>query len=217
MRRVFPSAASLFFSGALSLFCLLSLSEIHAQSPAAAAGDSAAPSPVLARKISIRGVPNAGKINEVLLRGEQPAGTGLEQLQQLGVTTVVNLRSWQSAVGSEQKRAEALGIHFSNIPVSGWAPPSDEQVAQFLSLFHDAPGKKIFVHCKFGDDRTGVMIAAYRIAENHWSAQQAIQEMRFFGFHYHWHPSMESYVRRFPSKFALDPVFASLRAVSKEK
>jgi len=142
---------------------------------------------------------------------------GLEHLKQLGITTVVNLRSWESAVSSERKKAEALGLHFINIPVSGWAPPSDKQVAQFLSLFHGTPADKIFVHCKFGDDRTGVMIAAYRIAENHWTAKQAIEEMSFFGFHYHWHPSMESYIRKFPGRFASDPVFASLRVAPREK
>jgi protein tyrosine phosphatase (PTP) superfamily phosphohydrolase (DUF442 family) len=211
MRRLLPFGPLLFSSG-LFLIPALSLSGIHAQSSAAAVSkDSAAPPAVLAQKIHIPGVPNAGKINERLYRGAQPATTGLGQLKQLGVTTVVNLRTSHGAVSSERKKAEALGLRFLNIPVSGWAPPSDEQVAQFLSLFHDAPGEKILVHCKFGDDRTGVMIAAFRIAENHWTAKQAIQEMRLFGFHYHWHPSMESYVRKFPAKFASDPVFARLR------
>ncbi len=215
MRRVLQFGPSLFSSG-LFLICSLSPSGIRAQSSAAGVSkDGAAPPPVLAQKISIRGVPNAGKVSETLFRGAQPAATGLEQLKQLGVTTIVNLRIWEGAVNSERKKAEALGLHFINIPVSGWEPPSDEQVAQFLSLFHDKPADKIFVHCKFGGDRTGVMIAAYRIAENHWSVQQAIQEMRFFGFHYHWHPLMESYVRKFPAKFSSDPVFASLRVATR--
>jgi tyrosine-protein phosphatase SIW14 len=110
-----------------------------------------------------------------------------------------------------------LGFRFINIPISGWSPPSDEQVAQFLSLFQATPGERIFVHCKYGDDRTGVMIAAYRIAENHWTAEQAAEEMRYFGFHYHWHPSMKSYIRNFPGKFASAPVFASLRAAPVQK
>jgi protein tyrosine phosphatase (PTP) superfamily phosphohydrolase (DUF442 family) len=217
MRRALP-IVSLLFSGALFLICSLSPFGAQAQSSAAAASkDSAPPPTVLAEKISLPGVPNAGKISETLFRGAQPAVKGLEQIQHLGVTTVVNLRSSNGAVSSERKKAEALDLRFINIPVSGWAPPSDEQVAQFLSLFHETPEEKIFVHCRFGDDRTGVMIAAYRIAEDHWSVPQAIQEMRFFGFHYHWHPSMESYVRKFPEKFVSDPVFASLRAAPKGK
>lgn len=217
MRRQLHSF-SVLFSSTLFLVCALSPSGTQAQSSAGAASeDASAPAAVFARKISVPGIPNAGKISETLFRGAQPTATGLAQLKQLGVTTIVNLRDWHAAVASERKRAEGRGIHFINIPVSGWSPPADGQVAQFLSLFHDSPGEKIFVHCKYGDDRTGVMIAAYRIAQNHWSVQQAIEEMHAFGFHNHWHPSMESYVRKFPSKFAADPVFASLRVAAGQK
>jgi tyrosine-protein phosphatase SIW14 len=217
MRRALQSV-SLLFSGALFLICSLSPFRTQAQSsPSGAPKDASPPPIVLAHKISIPGVPNAGKISETLFRGAQPAVTGLEQLKQLGFTTVVNLRGWEGAVSSERKKAEVLGLRFINIPVSGWSPPSDEQVAQFLSLFHEAPGEKIFIHCKYGEDRTGVMIAAYRIAESHWSAKQAMEEMYFFGFHKRWHPSMQSYVRKFPGKLASDPAFASLRAAPMQK
>src|SRR2546429_7221069 len=43
---------------------------------------------------------------------------------------------------------------FVHIPVSGWSPPTHQQIAQFLSLLHDNPGQKIFVHCRFGEDRS---------------------------------------------------------------
>jgi protein tyrosine/serine phosphatase len=67
------------------------------------------------------------------------------------------------------------------------------------------------VHCRFGEDRTGVMVAAYRIAQQHWTAEQAVQEMYSFGFHYHLYPGMRSYVRKFPASYAAAPAFASLR------
>jgi hypothetical protein len=37
----------------------------------------------------------------------------------------------------ERQRSEALGMHFVNIPISGWDPPSNEQIAQFLSIFRN--------------------------------------------------------------------------------
>jgi len=55
------------------------------------------------------------------------------------------------------------------------------------------------------------MMAANRIAENNWTVEQAIQEMDLFGFHYHWHPSMLSFVREFPVNYTSDPSFASAR------
>lgn len=196
---------------------MFSPSGTRAQSPAPGVSkDPSVPLAALAQKISVAGLPNAGKISEALFRGAQPTAAGLTQLKQLGIATIVDLRGGLDVV-LERKRAEALGFRFIDIPVSGWAPPSDEQVAQFLSLIHDSQGEKIFVHCRYGGDRTGVMIAAYRIAENHWSVKQAIEEMHVFGFHNHWHPSMETYIRKFPSNFASDPVFASLRAVPAAK
>lgn len=55
------------------------------------------------------------------------------------------------------------------------------------------------------------MMAANHIAENNWTVEQAIQEMDFFGFHYHWHPSMLSFARKFPAKYSSDQAFASAR------
>jgi len=47
-----------------------------------------------------------------------------------------------------------------------------------LSLFAGKK-EKVFVHCRFGDDRTGVFVAAYRMAFDGWPAQQAMEEMYF--------------------------------------
>jgi tyrosine-protein phosphatase SIW14 len=96
--------------------------------------------------------------------------------------------------------------------VLGWSAPTDAQVAQFLKLFKDDPQQRVFVHCYYGEDRSGVMVAAYRIAQQNWTADQAVDEMYSFGFHYHLYPGMKSYVREFPAKFAVDPVFAPLHA-----
>ncbi len=108
----------------------------------------------------------------------------------------------------ERRQAESLGIRFVNIPVSGWSPPSNEQVAQFLSLFRNNPNERIFVHCRFGDDRTGVFVATYRMAYDGWSAQQAMNEMYYFGFNGIWHPSMKTFIREFPSRLKTAPVLA---------
>jgi len=209
MRHSFPFGAFLLYM-VIFLFPLIAPFPTLAQSSAALSNVPATRS-ALAQKIALAGVPNAGQVNDFLLRGAQPSNQGLAELKKLGVTTVVNLRGWSHAAESERKQAESLGLLFLNIPVSGWSPPSNEQVAQFLALLRNSPGQKIFVHCKYGEDRTGVMMAAYRIAENNWTVEQAIQEMDSFGFHYHWHPSMVSFVRKFPAKFDSDPVFTALR------
>jgi protein tyrosine/serine phosphatase len=108
-------------------------------------------------------------------------------------------------------------MRFVNIPVLGWSAPNDVQVAQFLKLVQQDPAQKIFVHCYYGEDRTGVMVATYRIAQQNWTPEQAAAEMDSFGFHYHLYAAMKSYVRRFPVKLAADPVFASLRTAPAQR
>lgn len=167
-----------------------------------------------AEKLKIAGVPNAGKISEVLLRGAQPSAQGLAELKKLGVTTIVDLRGNRGPVARERAEAESLGMRFVDIPLSGWSPPTNRQVAKFLKLFQQDGTQKIFVHCYFGSDRTGVMVAAYRMAQQNWTADQAVEEMYSFGFHYHLYPAMKSYVRKFPANFAGDHTFAPLQQAS---
>jgi protein tyrosine/serine phosphatase len=160
------------------------------------------------QKLHIPGIRNSGKVTELLYRGAQPREQGLSELKKLGITTIVDLRGeGQEKIAWERRRAETLGIRFVHIPVSGWSPPADDQVAQFLSLFKDDPQQKIFVHCRFGDDRTGVFIAVYRMAFERWPPEQAMHEMYFFGFNGFWHPSMKSFIREFPSRLDSAPAF----------
>jgi protein-tyrosine phosphatase len=76
------------------------------------------------------------------------------------------------------------------------------------------PNKKIFVHCRLGDDRAGMTIASYRMAEQGWSAEEAMKEMESFGFtrsHHFICPSLAGYEKEFPKRFKNDSVFAELR------
>ena len=183
---------------------------IRAQVPQATAA------PVLwtyGEKLRVTGVRNAGKISDQLYRGAQPRRGGLEELKKFGITTIVDLRGEDSGLRErEKKEAETLGIHFVSIPVSGWSSPSSDQVAQFLSLFAE-DSAKVFVHCRFGEDRTGVFVATYRMALQKWPADQAIKEMYFFGFNRFWHPSMSAYVRSFPALLTTTPALGGLNNV----
>lgn len=163
-------------------------------------------------RLKLPGVPNGGKIDDSLFRGAQPRQDGIQQLKNLGVTTIVDLRAEDPARATwERRQAESVGIRFVSIPLSGWNPPSNEQVAQFLALFRNNPKEKVYVHCRYGEDRTGVFVAAYRMAMDGWLPQQAMNEMYYFGFNGMWHPSMKSYVRDFPARLKTAPVLAQFR------
>src|SRR5260221_4926564 len=190
------------------VFLFLAATTLGRQEPSAPATASALEA-AQGDRLKLSGVRNGGRINEHLYRGAQPGAEGLSQLKKLGITTIVDLRGEDREKGEwERRQAESLGIRFVNIPVSGWSPPSNEQVAQFLSLFRNNPNERIFVHCRFGDDRTGVFVATYRMAYDGWSAQQAMNEMYYFGFNGIWHPSMKTFIREVQSRLKTAPVLA---------
>jgi protein tyrosine/serine phosphatase len=166
----------------------------------------------LADKIQISGISDAGKVNEFLYRGAQPNEEGLRQLKRLGIDTIVDLRGEKGgAMEKERSRTETMGIHLINIAGNGWSPPQDEQIAQFLSLILKKPRQRIFVHCRFGGDRSGVFIAVYRIAFDGWTPEEALWEMRAFHFNGFWHPAMKAYVRDFPARLVRSAVLAPFR------
>lgn len=194
-----------FLNAALCASLLCVTPALHAQ-PSTATVLSAPTS--YGQKLAVPDIHNFGKISDQLYRGAQPGAEGVKQLKQLGITAIVDLRRENASERNREKeQAQAAGIRFVSIPVGGWNAPADAQVAEFLSLFAD-PKQKVFVHCRFGEDRTGVFVAAYRMAVQQWSTQQAIQEMHFFGFNAFWHHAMTSFVLQFPTVLSSSPAFA---------
>jgi tyrosine-protein phosphatase SIW14 len=95
-----------------------------------------------------------------------------------------------------------------HIPVGGFDAPSNQQIIQFLSIFRDHPEETVFVHCHYGEDRTGVFIASYRMSVQHWQAKQAINEMDSFGFNRRWQHRMKEFVKDFPARLDAAPDLA---------
>ena len=126
------------------------------------------------------GLPNLHRVDKQLYRGAQPTLQGFEQLRALGIKTVVSLRN----LHSDRESIAASGLGYEEIPMTASAP-TEEQVVQFLKIATDPKHQPVFVHCQHGADRTGTMVAAYRMAVQSWSAEQAIAEMTRGGFGYH--------------------------------
>jgi protein tyrosine phosphatase (PTP) superfamily phosphohydrolase (DUF442 family) len=180
---------------------------------------SAAPSPhqhAPAGKMEVPGISDFGKVNEYFYRGAQPKKEGIEELKKLGIDTIVDLRGERHGLMEEERaHAESLGMRLVHIPGTGWTAPRDEQIAQFFSLVSETPRRKIFIHCWFGGDRDGMFVAAYRIAFDGWTAEEAIHEMRAFHYKEFMHPNMKWYVRKFPDRLAKSPALAAYRQVPK--
>lgn len=127
------------------------------------------------------------QVTQTLDRGAQPQPSSYPQLKQLGVGIVVSFRNSKSVVEGERRTVEALSIRFVNIPLYGSLAPENKKVAEFLELMRSNADKMIFAHCQAGHDRTGVMVAAYRMAIQNWTPGQALQEME----KYHYDPDLD--------------------------
>ena len=121
-------------------------------------------------------IPNFHKVDERLFRGGQPASTDLAALKALGVRTVLNLRHERPLIDAERADAEAAGLQYFSVPMQGLASPTSEQLSSALRILDDPQNWPVFVHCKRGADRTGAVVACYRIAHQKWTADAAIRE-----------------------------------------
>lgn len=159
----------------------------------------------------IPGLPNFGRVTDHLYRGGEPTSDGLKSLHTMGVGIVVDFRNEATEEASEKRQVESLGMKSVDIPWNANHDPSSAQIVEFLDLVRTNPDTKIFVHCRRGADRTGTMIAAYRIAVEHQSVADAVSEMR--RYHYDWlfRSQLKRYLVSLPELLQNDPLFANYR------
>ena len=127
-----------------------------------------------------RDLPNFQPVNATLSRGGQPTEAGWRRLREMGVKTVLNVR------GGDDDRAalNELGLQYQQRPMSPWTP-KDEDVAWFLARASDPDLQPVFAHCHHGSDRTGYLVAMYRVIIDGWTREAAIEEMTRDGNGFH--------------------------------
>jgi tyrosine-protein phosphatase SIW14 len=149
------------------------------------------------------GVVNFARVTDRLWRGSQPDIRDPEvfrKLAQAGVKTVINLRHDHDDFPDLQR----TDIAYVRIPMRAWHP-QEEELVLFLAAVRralaDPSRSPVFVHCAEGKDRTGYAIAMYRIVEQRWDADSAIEEM----FDYRYNPvwfGNPSFLRRMAERRA---------------
>jgi uncharacterized protein (TIGR01244 family) len=142
-------------------------------------------------------LPNFQKINEHVYRGGQPASEGFKELARLGVRTVIDLRtSGEHSQAEEEQLVKASGMRYVNVPFRGMSAPTNEQISKVLAFLDDSSAWPVFVHCRRGADRTGTVVACYRIVHDHWQNQKALNEAKKYGMSW-LERGMQHYVLRY--------------------
>jgi tyrosine-protein phosphatase SIW14 len=126
-------------------------------------------------------VRNFGQVNDHLYRGAAPSAVAMQELGSLGVKLVIDLRESGVASGEEKTQAEKLGIRYVNIPMRPTSAPTQDEISHVLTLLSQNETGRIFVHCRRGKDRTGTVIACYRIQHDGWTNKKAQAEANSYG------------------------------------
>ena len=141
-------------------------------------------------------LPNFHEVNPQLYRGAQPKSGAIKRLAQLGVKTIVDLREARGSARTEEAEARAAGLRYFNVPLREWGRPTDQQVERVLKILNNSENQPIFVHCRLGADRTGLVVATYRITHDGWTGERARAEAKKYGMH-PWELGMKDYIRDF--------------------
>jgi tyrosine-protein phosphatase SIW14 len=129
----------------------------------------------------LTGLRNFHNVNSQIYRGGQPTLQGFQKLAQLGIRTVIDLREPGDRSLAEKKIVEGAGMRYVSVPMRGFQTPTSEQITKVLSLFNDSTAGPVFVHCRRGADRTGTVVACYRISHDGWENTRALAEARSLG------------------------------------
>ena len=130
----------------------------------------------------VEDIPNLFKMNDNLYRGGRVTAAGMKQLKKMGVTTIINIENDEDAIKADKKFAAANGMRYISIPFDTWKTPSDAKVDSVLKLLQDRSLGPVYLHCKHGRDRTGMIMGLYRVEAEGWHPKTAYKEMKDRGF-----------------------------------
>lgn len=126
-------------------------------------------------------LPRFQQVSERLYRGAQPRDGGISRLRELGINTIINLRGASKRTRAEEAEARALGVNYFNVVLPNWGRPQDARVGRILEIIAAPENGRVFVHCKDGVDRTGMIVAIYRMTHQGWNSNDALVEAERYG------------------------------------
>ena len=149
---------------------------------------------------------NFDQVDAGIYRGGAPSAVGLTELHALGVKVILDLREEGSATRTEGEESRHLGMRYVNLPFKPMSAPSQADVEKAIALLVRAsPVEPVFVHCRRGKDRTGTVIACYRIQHDGWDNKRALTEAGEHGMS-HAERAMRSFVMHFSASAAGAPL-----------
>ncbi len=136
--------------------------------------------------VPVKAEANLYRVDDKLYRSEQPVRDDAALIKKLGIKTVINLRYFDRR--GDEKALAGSGIALFNQPLLTWRIRPKDIAATLYLIERQQQYGAVLVHCYHGADRTGLMVAMYRIVYQHWPVAEAKREMLQgpYGYHSIW-------------------------------
>ena len=82
----------------------------------------------------------------------------------------------------ERAWCAAHGVRFEHFPMADFREPEGDVITRFLELVRAPENRPVLVHCEQGFHRTGILCAAFRLAECGWGWERTLAELQARGF-----------------------------------
>jgi protein tyrosine/serine phosphatase len=138
--------------------------------------------------ITEKDIRSFNQVDGDLYRGAHPHCSGYEKLSALGIRTIIDLQGTPERKARDCEEKNQTGkfrFQFISFKISlfqtTFTGVSDKQLDRLFSIIAQAP-KPIFIGCKFGEDRTGLVVALYRMKRGEMTYAEARREALYYGF-----------------------------------
>ncbi len=127
-----------------------------------------------------------------IMRGSFPTYEGFQTLQKVlraedagTITRVISFLNNRYDIAQERADLARLGVEFISVPVPNSSRPVPiATIEKILKLMREAtPQNKIYIHCRHGQDRTGLLAALYKLRVMNANPREVYDEMLRLGFH----------------------------------
>jgi protein tyrosine/serine phosphatase len=143
-------------------------------------------------------ITNFHKVDDSLYRGAELHSGQVKHLKKFGIKTIINLKDENDDSSKiEELEARKLGMNYINIPLDSSKNPSPEAVQLFKSIMDNYKLAPCYVHCKHGKDRTGIMVALYRVWKHGWDYDLALSDMHQKGYQQIYRPHLNKFLENY--------------------
>jgi protein tyrosine phosphatase (PTP) superfamily phosphohydrolase (DUF442 family) len=121
-------------------------------------------------------VPRVLCLDDSFATGGQPTENAFAKVAASGFRSVLSLRTSGEGIDLKKERSlvEKTGLRYFNIPVVSSAPRA-EQAEEFIKMVKEKSNHPMLINCASAN-RVGAFMMIYRVLEQGWSEQKALDE-----------------------------------------